>query len=706
MGSYKHIWAKSDGTPLIEHLREVARTAEAIALHVGLDPQIAVRGAHLHDIGKVSPIFQKRLRERERQPGSYFRHEFASLFFLSLIPSEEERRIAIHMIAAHHKSILGDISELGFLDLYDRDLNCIDRHIREFEMWSADALGILEELGWEVHAISEAEARKNIEEAEQICSSLSMGCSQWKGVLMAADHLASAMTEQMNCTVEKLFIKPDLFYYAERQSELYPLSLISTDDTRLHTLVTAPTGAGKTDFLLRRCRGRVFYTLPFQASINAMYDRLKTDLSHTEAQIYPLHAASVLKLNDKYERILSHHVGASIKVLTPHQIAAVAFALKGYEAITVDLQGCDVILDEIHTYTDVAQAMVQKIVEVLLNLGCRVHIGTATMPSALKNRLLDLLGGREQVYEVQLTEQQLNTYDRHTIHKVVSVEETENVISQAIEKEQKVLFVCNQVKRAQELFTSLREQYPGVPKMLLHSRFKRKDRSRLESELREVFNQSNEACIVVSTQVVEVSLDISFDLMVTECAPIDALIQRFGRINRKRTLETIGSLKPIYVIAPPEEEDAAKPYDKEVLHRSFDALPNDAPLHEVEVKNLLDCVYPDVQTPNIDWHSAFEDGRWTVLELAHRPKSVLLDLLEIDSACCVTEEDEQAYREGNFSSRTVLEIPVTQSIRRKGLTLVKEGAYPYLLPDVAYDPVLGYIDELATPFHYRSFEIL
>ena len=74
---------------------------------------------------------------------------------------------------------------------------------------------------------------------------------------------------------------------------LYPLSFVDTSDERRNTIVTAPTGAGKTDFLLRRCKGRVFYTLPFQASINAMYDRIKNDLKNTDAHVYLLHAAAI-----------------------------------------------------------------------------------------------------------------------------------------------------------------------------------------------------------------------------------------------------------------------------------------------------------------------------------------------------------------------------------------------------------------------------
>ena len=94
--------------------------------------------------------------------------------------------------------------------------------------------------------------------------------------------------------------------------------------------------------------------------------------------------------------------------------------------------------------------------------------------------------------------------------------------------------------------------------MLIHSRFKRGDRVTLETKLKTEFNGDQSLqfgnglnpCIVVSTQVVEVSLDISFDRMITQCAPLDSLIQRFGRVNRKRTTETIGKYKPIHIVAP------------------------------------------------------------------------------------------------------------------------------------------------------------
>lgn len=701
---YDHILAKSDGTPLLQHLQDVAKAAETMAHHLGFPIEIARKGAHLHDIGKASSIFQTRLKEKNNHCKGIFRHEIASLFFLSLLPLEEERQIVTQMIAAHHKSICNDIRESGLLDLDDNDFCCFESHSKGFEDWSQDALSILRELGWEIHPISLEEARRNYAEAVDYCLSLDRDCSYWKGLLMAADHFASGMEGQTAATLEKLFIYPDLSYYGSRKSELYPLSLMSADDERKHTLVTAPTGAGKTDFLLRRCRGRVFYTLPFQASINAMYDRLKSDLCGTDAQIYLLHASSILKLNDQYERILSHHIGASIKVLTPHQIAALAFGLKGYEATVLDIKGCDVILDEIHTYHSEAQAMVLKIVEILVSLGCRIHIGTATMPSDLYNRLLKLLGGVEAVYEVKLSDEELRTFDRHIIYKVDSLHDTKQAVQTAVADGQKVLMVCNQVKRAQQLYQKIAGEYPEIPILLIHSRFKRGDRSRLERELKERYNLSPKACIVISTQVVEVSLDISFDLMVTECAPIDALIQRFGRINRKRTPDTIGIMKPVYVIAPPNGERESLPYKQDILQRSYLVLPNGEVFHETEVQQLLDTVYPDVPPIDIDMHSVFLNGEWVIKELKHNPKSALFEVLQISAFCCVTESDRDEYKNGCYATQTILEIPVTRNIRSKKLPSINCGAHPFVIPDKAYDPVLGYMEEALEPD--KSFEFL
>ncbi len=709
-GNLNHILAKhedSGGMPLSEHLKSVASAAVVIARYAGLNAELARKGAILHDIGKVSPLFQQTMKHGYiHQPGFVFRHEVASLLFISLFP-EAERHALIEMIVAHHKSILNDIGGKGILDMED-DMDSFARHSNKFEEWCPAALAILNELGIETHLISLDEARENYDEAIDYCENRQLGVSRWKGLLMAADHYASAFEEKTEGRLEKLFIPPDLSFY-DRQHHLYPLSLINAFDKRKHTLVTAPTGAGKTDFLLRRCEGRVFYTLPFQASINAMYDRIKKDLNDTDAQIYLLHAASMLKVREQKleESILQRHPGASVKILTPHQMASIVFGIKGFEAMLLDLEGCDVILDEIHTYSSETQAIVLKIIEILKYINCRIHVGTATMPSILYDKILDLLGGKSEVYEVKLDDDILKTFNRHVVHKIADFNTAMDVIDRSIKKDQKVLIVCNQVKRSQLIYDDISELYPDVKRMLIHSRFKRADRACLEKLLKDDFNTSEQPCIVVSTQVVEVSLDISFDVMITECAPIDAMIQRFGRINRKRTDETIGKYKDVYVIQPPADKKEALPYNSDILNRSFDVLPDDSVLEETTLQEMIDRVYPDTRFMNIDYSGvAFAGGEWMIKELCHNAKSALLDVLDINSATCILESEKDEYQ--NFPFRRMeQEIPVSfRSIAYNKLEQIESGSRPFVVPDKAYDSQKGLLMEFAKPEYLSKYEFL
>ena len=713
MNIHQEILAKSEqngNISLYQHLKNVADIARVMAKHIGLDEQVAIEGALLHDIGKASPVFQKKLNATSQEkPGSVFRHEIASLFFLSLI-CKEHRDAVIDMVVAHHKSMYKDVREMGILDL-DDNTDCFEEHSRGFKQWCDVALDILESLGMKTHELSIEEAEDNYEYVINYCDKRKVGCSEWRGLMMAADHMASAIETISEMPLDKLFIKPDLSFY-NRQSELYPLSMITVDNDKKHTLVTAPTGAGKTDFLLRRCHGRVFYTLPFQASINAMYDRIKRDLSDTDAQVYLLHAASNLKVKDGKveESIMQRHVGASVKVLTPHQMASVVFGIKGYEAMAMDLRGCDIILDEIHTYSDIMQTIVLRIIEILVALDCKVHVGTATMPTVLYEKILKLLGGNDAVYEVKLDSQTLQTFNRHQIYKLKDKKESYDVIASAINSNSKLLIVCNQVKRAQELYENVENLYPKVKKMLVHSRYKRRDRARLETELREEFNNlENIPCIVVSTQVVEVSLDISFDVMITECAPIDALTQRMGRINRKRTRDTIGHYKPIYVIAPSEDDKEALPYSLDVLKDTFSVLPDSGDImEECHVQEMIDQVYPKIHFQNIDFTGVvFLEGKWVLKALCHHPKSALLETLDINSAVCITEDDKDRYLCANALERVEMEIPVSyNSIAHRNLDQLNKGSHPFVIPNKGYDEEKGLLPDLCKIEYYQSFEIL
>lgn len=710
MIQHNHILAKHQregGYPLVKHLKDVSDVAAKIASCIGLDADVARKGAILHDLGKVSPLFQQTLMEGfVRSADFVFRHEIASLLFTSLIDDREERYAVIEMVAAHHKSIINDVGGKGLLDLED-NIESFEKHAFAFDEWSNIALEIAQTLGMETHKISIEEAKNSYYEAVEYCEKLDLSYSIWKGILVAADHYASSLND-IPIDVNRLFIKPNLAFY-ERVNKLYPLSCLHSDDNRMHTIVVAPTGAGKTDFLLRRCKSRVFYVLPFQASINAMYDRLNNDLQNTNATIRLLHSTSYLKVknNNIEERILQKHIGASVKILTPHQIASIVFGIKGFEAIIVDIRECDVILDEIHTYTNTIQAIVLKMVEVLTSLGCRVHVGSATLPTLLYTRILNILGGSHSVYEVSLPNNVLESFNRHIVYKCSSTEEAFQNIQTSVERDEKILVVCNQIKRAQAAYEELKYKYPNIPIMLIHSRFKRVERQELEEVLKNDFGEKQGACIAVATQVVEVSLDISFDMMVTECAPLDALIQRFGRINRRRSYDSPPKLQSVFVIRHSDKLDDAKPYDVEILDKSFDVLPNGKILKEVDIQQMIDYVYPKIGFLDINTNAVFADGKWQIAKLSHHPKSALLEMLDIETAVCITESDADAYRFGNGMIRSSLEIPVSfKSIGFQNLNRLEVGMRPFIIPNKAYSKEIGLLADFIKPSYYKTFEII
>lgn len=690
---------------LLDHTRQVKLAAEAVATHLGYDVRLAGLGAALHDLGKAHPHFQAKIYGEEVPVQQQFphRHELSSLGFLPLFDPADWPAL-VDMVVAHHKSIRHDARERGILDLQRLGGPWIANHLLGWESWSGEGLAVLAALGVPValRAVTRAEAEAALRYAVQHCQARfrSAEWSAWRGVLMAADHFASALQHDTEQQLAGLFDKPNLaFFHGRTGDALYPLSQRSAGDERPHTLVVAPTGAGKTDYLFRRCQGRVFYTLPFQASINAMFERVRA--AKTGGHVRLRHAMSKLVEGrtgrDVAEKLLQDKVGASVKVLTPHQLAAVAFGLPGYEAVLLDVGGCDVVLDEIHTYSDKAQAMVLAIVDVLVQAGCRLHVGTATMPTALYDEVRRRLGGPAAVYEVRLDDALLDEFNRHEVHKLARDPAqpealgtiVDALLHQAFAADEKVLIICNTVVGAQAEFERLQQTFPQVRAMLLHSRFRRLDRARLEVGLTAEFDGQPGPCFVVSTQVVEVSLDISFDRMITEAAPLDALVQRFGRVNRRRTPATIGQLKPVHVIEP-----AAKtlPYNREVVLRSYAQLPDAALLPERDLQRRLDAVYPDLTLAEIDTHLIWENGELLEGALTNRSRSVLVEALEIETAACILADDRAEYVDYHTSweRRIELEIPISwrtiqYNKNRQHYERLDFGAAPFVVPQPLAD---------------------
>lgn len=683
---------------LLEHTQQVVCAIELFAakFNYGFNIDIAKKGAILHDIGKAHPHFQRKINlinsttlEANRKWNFIHRHEISSLAFLSCFP-KEEWNFLIDMIVGHHKPILNDPAEKGILDLIEHDRELISNHLLDWEIWSQYGFSIIKAFNLPVVDISVKQAENNLEYVINYCESKQFGWSPWRGLLKSADHFASAFMKQTSEKLKYLFEKPDLNFYVNdsRKSKLYPLSITSSNDIRLHTLVVAPTGSGKTDFLIRRCKGRIFYTLPYQASINAMYERMRATVPNKDIRL--LHASSrIVERDNIEEQILQPLVGSAIKILTPHQLAAIVFGTPGYESVMLDLQGTDVILDEIHTYSDFSRAMVTEIVKTLLRLNCCLHIGTATMPSVLYNELVNLLGGKDNVYEVKLNEDVLDSYDRHKIYKIDDESQIDSILRDAFERKEKVLVIFNTINKAQDAFKKFISDYPDIPKMLLHSRFRRNDRVLLEKKLKKEYNgdDSNEfergysPCLVVSTQVVEVSLDISFERMITECAPLDSLIQRFGRVHRKRNESTIGTFKPIHIIKPLRKP---LPYKSEVVNSSFDQLPSMGEvLKESTIQNKIDSVFSTLDKKEIDVHCIFQNERYRIKELTNNKKAVLVDALEIESANCILSSDREAYLTSTWEDRIQMEIPInyrTISKYKSRYEQLEIGSYPFVIP--------------------------
>ncbi|MDR0865777.1 MAG: CRISPR-associated endonuclease Cas3'', partial [Candidatus Symbiothrix sp.] len=380
MKTLDQILAKSvnyGNVSLLEHTEQVVQAVKMFASHFDFSFEVdtACKGAILHDLGKAHDHFQNKINDintkslaESREENYVHRHELSSLAFLPVFPKEEWNCL-IDMIVAHHKSIENDSKERGILDLDQNSRHWIDNHLKNWNEWSKYSLQILGIFGYHKNEISIDEAKQALQYVVDYCETKNNGWSPWRGLLMSADHFASAFSFETEKNLQHLFETPDVSYYFDtsRRNPIYPLSEISMDNVKPHTLVVAPTGAGKTDFLLKRCKGRIFYTLPFQASINAMWERMKSTVPNKDIRL--LHATSQIVVGKNIEeRILQPLIGSSIKVLTPHQLAAIIFGTSGFESIMLDVKGCDVILDEIHTYSDFSQAMVLEIVKALLRL--------------------------------------------------------------------------------------------------------------------------------------------------------------------------------------------------------------------------------------------------------------------------------------------------------------------------------------------------
>jgi CRISPR-associated endonuclease/helicase Cas3 len=619
----EHIWAKSpekgaDGKSesLAQHtwdalcrLRDFAMLRQDLPQMLGA-PRLWHQlywAVYLHDWGKAAPGFQARLRGGEPWP---HRHEVLSLSFLDWFDLDAHNPDSLWIaagIVSHHR----DAQEIRILyDEPDEDED--DQLAGQMEgispddlerlwRWAMIAPRWIEDLG--LHALgvellrlipmSEAIARtrragpkgiyKRLRGYHRLARDLEFATAQQKlglvlrGHVVMADHMASAHVQGM----PTLDIDPqdiltsrkltwDGLYEHQRQAH----------HTEGHTLLVAPTGSGKTEAALLWAASqmvatgdkppRLFYTLPYQASMNAMQIRLKETFG--EGKVGLQHGRAALALyrllmeqNDcgpleavkqaRFARSLAKLNYYPIRVFSPYQMLKAFYRLKGYEALLSDLSGGLFIFDEIHAYEPKRLAMILKSVEYLSeHYGARFFFMSATFPRLVREVLLEALGSSASVCA---SAELFAGFQRHRIELLdgeILDDASLDLIEADARQGRSVLVCCNLVHRAQEAYALLQERLHDCNARieLLHGGFNMRDRSRKEALVRNLgaHKESGRTFVLVATQVVEVSLDIDLDTLYTEPAPLEALVQRFGRINRRRKQK---GLAPVHIFRLPDD---------------------------------------------------------------------------------------------------------------------------------------------------------
>ena len=663
-------WAKSKqedeivGESLAQHTWNVLERLSELAR---LRPQLTCQldapniwhclfwACFLHDFGKAASGFQKMLRDGQRWRQ---RHEVLSLAFLDwLVPylSKTEQKWVMAAIVSHHRDafeIAAKYDErmepdplLGLLTELDEEVVChLWRWLQECSETWIEALG-LQSFG--VHALPIVDREKALQKTyaegvqhtrawldtydlllnklqserdQQLIASL----IALRGLTTTADHMASAHLPHVPLGIQRSW---EHFASDELKIKTHYHQRTSAAHHHTSAMLIAPTGSGKTEAALFWAIGdgsaptpRIFYALPYQASMNAMYDRLRSPLYFGDASVGLQHGRALQAL---YQRLMSSERGPKsarqdakwrenltrlhacpIKVFSPYQMLKVVYRIKGFEGMLTDYTQAAFIFDEIHAYEPGRLAIILCLIKYLReHFGARFFIMSATFPDILQNILSDVIDITEPVVaEPELFEQfkrhHLKLLDGDLLEKGV-----ERIVAD-VQQEKSVLVCCNTVRRAQEIQTSLLNELTAEQVELIHSRFTLGDRLKREEAIctRCNIDADHTALAVVATQVVEVSLNLDLDTIYSDPAPLEALVQRFGRVNRAHKKGIV----PVHVFREPS--DGQYVYEKTLVQKTIDVLKahHDEDIDEAAISQWLNEIYnqPEIYDP---WMKKYND---------------------------------------------------------------------------------------------------
>lgn len=441
-------------------------------------------------------------------------------------------------------------------------------------------------------------------------------------------------------------------------------------------VIEAPMGMGKTEaalwaayqLLVAGKANGIYFALPTQATSNRIYLRLNEFLRRIDPEIGAsrlIHGNSWLmdkdfcispartdakeKWVDEARTGVDWFSSAKRALIAPFGVGTVDQALLGVVAAKhffvrhFALAGKVVILDEVHSYDLYTGTLIDKLITTLEDLGCTVIVLSATLTGKRRGEIVSLHDFGED--EVNLSYPLITGRKDGKLLQPVAASPPEsrkvkvdfiasdNAVEEAITLARSggaILWIYNTVDMAQKQFQRLMELTHGeFPIGLLHSRFPFWRREKLESEWMERFGKDGKTrcgSILVSTQVVEQSVDLDADLLITELAPTDMLLQRLGRlwrhdqksrpVNKARfcLIKEKNSLKEFQSMDPKAIVDSlggkAHVYDPFVLLRSlqlWDAYKDKHVDVPAQIRELIEATYRTRDDDPESWEKLFND---------------------------------------------------------------------------------------------------
>lgn len=553
-----------------------------------------------HDAGKVFSGFQNAIRktvnmELIKTPfnNEEIKHEQISPMFVPCKKYDitpEERKLVYQVIYYHHErnNIVHIDKELLKQIIEEEIKPNLERIEKSLKIEVADP---------KTFYLGLVEGQARIVEGDDLYKDYCL----MKGLLHRLDHCSSAMVKVEDETSDEISDFVERFI-KDKGFEINNLQSFSLNNQDKNLMIIGSTGIGKTEgSLLWSKNDKTFFTLPLRISINAIYERILENIGYMHAGL--LHSTAIDYLEEKGDEQelskieQSRNLYEKITTCTIDQIFPFVFKYRGYEKIYATLSYSKVIIDEIQAYSPEIVAVILKGLQMINNLGGKFMIMTATLPRIYKEKLEDM--GIEFEYQ-----EFIKNTKRHRIK--LCDKKIDEDLDEIYKKSQtkKVLIIVNTVNKAIELYDKLK-QIGADNISVLHSRFKQEDRSQKEKCIKEFSNKKEERGIWITTQIVEASLDIDFDLLYTEMSTLDSLFQRLGRCYRSREYE---EQEPNVCVYIQDTSGVGYIYDKEIYEKSISLLEKyDGEILEEKIKiELVDKLYSKEMLEGTEFYKNFK----------------------------------------------------------------------------------------------------